>query len=96
MAAVRRQFKLATAALMSASFPYPCPAVPLPTHPRRRVVDAGYYDNYGVSLAAGWLFNAIDWLKANVSRVAVVHIRDGVSTGERLMRTPAPDASTAS
>jgi predicted acylesterase/phospholipase RssA len=95
MAAVRRQFKLSTAARMSASFPYIFPAVPLPTHPRRRVVDAGYYDNYGVSLAAGWLFTHVGWLKANVSGVAVVHIRDGVSTTERLMETPAPDARTA-
>lgn len=92
---VRKQFKLATAARMSASFPYVFPAVPLPTHPRRRVVDAGYYDNYGVSLAAGWMFTHIDWLKANASRVAVVHIRDGVSTDERLMLKPLPDANTA-
>jgi predicted acylesterase/phospholipase RssA len=92
---VRKQLTLATAARMSASFPYLFPAVPLPTHPRRRVVDAGYYDNYGVCLAAAWLFNHIGWLKANVSGVAVVHIRDGVSTAERLMETPAPDARTA-
>ncbi len=95
MAAVRRQFKLSTAARMSASFPYLFPAVPLPTHPRRRVVDAGYYDNYGVCLAAAWLFTHLDWLKANVSRVAVIHIRDGVSTDERLMLKPAPDTSSA-
>src|SRR5262249_12594333 len=37
---------LATAARMSASFPFFSPAVSLPTNPRRRIVDAGYYDNY--------------------------------------------------
>jgi predicted acylesterase/phospholipase RssA len=93
--AVRQSFRIATAARMSASFPYMFPGVSLPTEPRRRVVDAGYYDNYGVCLAAGWLLNHIDWLKANVSQVAIVHIRDGVSTGERLMMTPAPDTTSA-
>jgi hypothetical protein len=71
------------------------PAVPLPTTPRRRVVDAGYYDNYGTSLAAGWLFTHIGWLKERVSHVAVVHIRDGVSTNEREMLAPARDDTTA-
>ena len=94
-AAVRRAFRVSTAARMSASFPYVFPAVPLPTAPRRRVVDAGYYDNYGVSLAAGWLFTHIGWLKEHVSHVAVVHVRDGVSTGERQMLAPAADTSTA-
>jgi hypothetical protein len=93
--AVRRQFKLATAARMSATFPYLFPAVPLPTAPRRRVVDAGYYDNYGVCLAAGWLFTHVGWLKERVSHVAVVHIRDGVSTDERQMLRPAADTAGA-
>ena len=42
---------LATAARMSGSFPMVSPAVNLPTRPPVRVVDAGYYDNYGVNLA---------------------------------------------
>ena len=50
-----QQFRLATAARIGASFPYFSPAGVLPTHPRRRVVDAGYFDNYGVTLAANWL-----------------------------------------
>ena len=53
----RGRFALSTAVRMSASFPYFSPAVPLPTKPRRRVVDAGYFDNYGVSLAAAFLFS---------------------------------------
>lgn len=48
--------KLAAATRMSASFPFVAPAVSLPTIPMRHVVDAGYYDNYGVNLAAQWIF----------------------------------------
>lgn len=46
---------LSTATRMSATFPYVSPAVSLPTIPVRHVVDAGYYDNYGVNLAAQWI-----------------------------------------
>ena len=41
---------------MNASFPYISPAVSLPVDPPRRVVDAAYYDNYGVNLAAAWAY----------------------------------------
>ncbi|WP_372574966.1 hypothetical protein [Ruegeria jejuensis] len=46
----RSSFSMATAVRMSATFPYISPALSLPAQPRQRVVDAGYYDNYGVSL----------------------------------------------
>jgi hypothetical protein len=51
------RLSVATAARLSASFPYFTPAVHLPTWPPRRLVDAGYYDNYGISLASSWLFS---------------------------------------
>ncbi len=76
-------FRLATAARMSASFPYVLPAAYLPTNPPRRVVDAGYYDNYGVGIAASWLFNHMDWVREHTSGVVVIQIRDGVSGGFR-------------
>lgn len=68
---------LATAARMSASFPYVSPAATLPTIPRRRVVDAGYYDNYGVNLAAIWLDANRKTIEELGHRVVVVQIRDG-------------------
>jgi predicted acylesterase/phospholipase RssA len=83
-----KQFQVATAARMTATFPYVFPAVPLPTDPRRRVVDAGYYDNYGVSLAASWIFNHLDWIKQNVSKLAILQIRDGLSEADRLLEHP--------
>lgn len=77
------RFQVATAVRMSASFPWVSPAISLPTLPPRRVVDAGYYDNYGVNLAALWLSKMRSWLEANTSGVVVIQIRDHVSQGAR-------------
>lgn len=79
--------KLSTAARLSASFPFFSPAVVLPTRPRRRVVDAGYYDNYGVSVAASYLFSTthLEWIEEHVSGILLIQIRDGLSQNERTM-----------
>jgi hypothetical protein len=69
-------FKVCTAARMSATFPYVTPAARLPTDPRRHVVDAGYYDNYGVSLAGLWMYRNREWIRRNTSGVVLVQIRD--------------------
>jgi hypothetical protein len=92
----RNRFALSTAVRMSASFPFLSPAVSLPTKPRRRVVDAGYFDNYGVSLAAATLFSKknTDWIRDNVSKVVILQIRDGQSDDERQLRV-IPDAKRA-
>ncbi len=47
--------RVGTAARLSASFPYFSPAATLPTAPPRRLVDAGYLDNYGMAVALAWL-----------------------------------------
>jgi hypothetical protein len=79
------ELRVSTAARMSASFPYLSPAAVLPTNPRRRVVDAGYYDNYGVTVAAGWLQDLLmtaegrQALHDQVSGVVVIEVRDGPS-----------------
>jgi hypothetical protein len=70
-----RSIKLSTALRMNAAFPYVTPAVKLPTNPPRRVVDAGYLDNYGVGLAADWLMRNRVWLKTHTSRVLLIQIR---------------------
>jgi hypothetical protein len=75
---------LSTAVRMSASFPYVSPAVNLPTEPLRSVVDAGYYDNYGISVATSWLFRHRDRLRDLTSGVVLVQIRDQVSQESRL------------
>jgi hypothetical protein len=70
------RFTLATAARMSSTFAYVSPAVDLPTDPPRRVVDAGYFDNYGMNIAVGYLSQkeVRDWLRRNTSGVIIVQI----------------------
>lgn len=75
---------LSTAARMSASFPFISPAVNLPSDPPLRVVDAGYYDNYGVNVAAAWIGMNREWLAENCSGVLLVQIRDSMNRRERL------------
>ena len=97
-------FKVVTAARMNASFPYVTPAGALPTSPRRRLVDAGYYDNYGGDLAAGWLADCLadplklQRLRESISGVVMIEIRDGVSdlTGDvRKFDQPRPETALA-
>jgi hypothetical protein len=76
-------FKVSTAARMSASFPMISPAASLPTLPPRRAVDASYYDNYGVNLAAQWLIELRWWLEKNTSGVLIIQIRDSISQQAR-------------
>lgn len=78
----RNRFRLSTAARMNATFPFLSPAVSLPTNPPRRIVDAGYFDNTGVSLAACWLHEHSEWIAANCSGVVVIQIRDSESHRE--------------
>jgi hypothetical protein len=68
-------FEVGTASRMSATFPIISPAVSLPTVPARRVVDAGYFDNYGVDLAAMWLIQNRLLLRDYVGGIALVELR---------------------
>ncbi|CAN5892112.1 hypothetical protein BH23PLA1_BH23PLA1_08660 [soil metagenome] len=68
-------FRISTAVRMSATFPFISPAVSLPTNPPRRVVDAGYYDNFGINTAASWAFEHRLWLRENTSGVVLIQIR---------------------
>jgi len=79
----QEHFKLKTAARMNASFPYISPAVDLPTVPGRRVVDAGYYDNFGVNVAAMWIFRHREWINNNTSGIVLIQIRDSASNSLR-------------
>jgi hypothetical protein len=77
------QFLLSTAVRMNASFPYISPAAALPTKPSRRIVDAGYYDNYGVDIAADWIYVHREWIQKETSGVLLIQIRDGISQDAR-------------
>jgi hypothetical protein len=87
---VLNAFTLATAARMNSTFPYVSPAVCLPTSPPIRIVDAGYYDNFGIQLAAKWMFENQDWLKSETSGIALVQIRAYDGRDARL-KGPTPE-----
>jgi hypothetical protein len=76
-------FRVRTAVRMNATFPYISPAVSLPTEPPRRVVDAGYYDNYGVNLATTWAYLNHPWITENTSGLGLVQIRAFPSEARR-------------
>ena len=69
------RFEIGTAARMSATFPFVSPGVSLPTSPPRRVVDAGYFDNYGINVAAQWLYRHRRSVEELTSGVAILEIR---------------------
>ena len=83
-------FRLSTAVRMNATFPLISPAVYLPTNPRRRVVDAGYFDNYGVHLAATWLREHRHWLVENTSGVLMIQLRAFADEEARAEFLPSP------
>ncbi len=70
------EFSVATAARMSSTFAYVSPAVDLPTEPPRRVVDAGYFDNYGMNVAVAYLSQreVRAWIREHTSGVIIVQI----------------------
>ena len=69
------KFPIKTAIRMNGSFPYISPAVSLPTSPNWRIVNAGYYDNYGVNLAMTWAYNNREWIREITSGLALIQIR---------------------
>jgi hypothetical protein len=73
------ELKLSTVARLNATFPWVTSAALLTSKPDRRIVDAGYYDNYGVDIASVWIRKNADWIRSNTSGVLLIQIRDGTS-----------------
>jgi hypothetical protein len=69
------RLRLATAVRLNATFPFLTPAAVLPTAPPRRVVDAGYYDNFGINVAVAWAYRNRAWLRENTSEVIILQLR---------------------
>ena len=73
--------RAATAARLSASFPYVAPAarpnLDTPYADAFHIVDGGYYDNYGIDALVGWLRAALDdpEVQAAVKDIFVLQIR---------------------
>lgn len=61
---------------MNATFPFISPAVTLPSEPEMEVMDAGFRDTYGTSLALKHLYAIRKWVERNTSGVVILQIRD--------------------
>ena len=88
--------EVATAARLSAAFPYVSPAATLGTDggPRFHLVDGGYYDNYGLVVTSQWLDDALEEMARRSLKlpadIGVVIIRSLVDARQELTtpRTP--------
>jgi hypothetical protein len=74
------KLSLGTAVRMSATFSYVMPAIEIPTSPALRTVDAGYYDDHGVNLAALWLLDHAELIRQRVPRVILIEIPDNLAS----------------
>jgi hypothetical protein len=93
-----KDVSLATAARMSASFPYIMPAAEIPTAPVQRVVDAGYYDNDGISSAAAFLLtpDIKSWLERNAAGVVIMRVNAfNRATPDKCSGPPEPEKQNA-
>lgn len=85
---VGNDLSVATAARLSASFPYVSPAAradlgigeTLTGQPH--IVDGGYYDNYGISSLVEWLDYEMSKPENTISRVLLVEIRGSRTGGD--------------
>ena len=77
------KLRLSTVARMNATFPWVTSAALLPSRPTRRIVDAGYYDNFGVDLASLWIRGHAQWIHDHAGGLLVVQIRDTQTQGAR-------------
>lgn len=71
-----RSMSVASAARMNASFPGTSPSASVPTTPERHIVDASYWDNYGVATAVAWIEHNFRNIVEKTSGVVLLQIRD--------------------
>lgn len=81
----RSTLRLSTAVRMQATFPYVSPAGELPTRDTLRLVDAGYYENYGIAMALAYLSTPTisGWLKENSGGVIILELSAFPTVGDR-------------
>ncbi len=60
---------------MNCTYPFILPNVWLPTNPSIEAMDAGFRDNYGVTLAVRFAHTFRDWILANTGGVIIVQVR---------------------
>jgi len=65
----------ASALRMNCTFPFILPNCWMPTDPAVEVVDAGFRDNFGLSMATRFVHTFRDWIRENTGGVVFVQIR---------------------
>ena len=61
---------------MNSTFPYIAPIVSLPSNPSIEIMDAGFRDNYGMSIALKYVYTFRNWISTNTSGVIILQTRD--------------------
>ena len=71
---------------MAATYPYVLPSVTLPSMPAMEIMDAGLFDNFGVTDAVRFLYVFRDWILKHTSGVGLVIIRTSAKERELMQR----------
>ena len=71
---------------MAATYPYVLPSVTLPSMPAIEIMDAGLFDNFGVTDAVRFLYVFRDWILKYTSGVGLVIIRTSAKEREIIQR----------
>lgn len=72
---------------MAATYPYVLPSMILPSTPTIEVVDAGVFDNFGVTDAVQFLYVFKDWILKHTSGVVLVTIKGTIQAQEAHQET---------
>jgi hypothetical protein len=66
---------------MNCTYPYILPNIFLPTQPAMEIMDAGFGDNFGLSVAYRFIWNFKDWIKANTAGIIIIEMSSGEKRG---------------
>ena len=68
---------------MNATYPFILPNVFLPTKPAMEIMDAGFGDNFGVSVAYRFIWHFREWLKEHTKGIIIVEMAAGETKAEK-------------
>jgi len=82
-----QNISLTTALRLNCTYPYILPNVDLPSQPAMEIMDAGFRDNTGVSLASRFIWHHADWLKSNTDKIVIIRILAGEGMANDVVRS---------
>lgn len=68
--------RFTSALRMNATYPYVSPVVSLPGVPRLYIMDAGIYDNYGITMALKFIYSFREWININTGGIIFIRITE--------------------